>query len=67
MEAKNFTVFIIYERDLLWEHLLSYTWGLTDKRIKIPIKNARERQAYHEALDYQTKEFIVQELKKWKY
>ena len=59
MEAKNFTVFIIYERDLLWEHLLSYTWGRTDKRIKIPIKNERKRQTYYGAYYYQTKEFIV--------
>ena len=41
--------------------------SITDKRIEIPIKNERERQAYYGALDYQTKEFIVQELKKWKY
>ena len=67
IEAKNFTVFIIYERDLLWEHLLSYTWGITDKRIKIPIKNERKRQTYYGALDDQTKEFILQELKKLKY
>ena len=45
----------------------SCTWGLTDKRIKIPIKNERERQTYYGAYYYQTKEFIVQELKKWKY
>ena len=67
IEAKNFTVFIIYERDLLWEHLLSYTWGITDKRIKIPIKNERKRQTYYGALDDQTKGFILQELKKLKY
>ena len=49
-----------------WFHVHSYTWGLIDKRIEIPIKNERERQTYYGALDYQTKEFIVQELKKWK-
>ena len=43
--------------------LLSYTWGRTDKRMKIPIKNERERQTYYGALDDQTKEFIVQEYK----
>ena len=41
--------------------------GRTDKRIKIPIKNEFEIQTYYGSLDYQTKEFIVQELKKWKY
>ena len=49
---------------LLWGDLNGYTWGLTDKRIKIPIKNERERQTYYGAYYYQTKEFIVQELKK---
>ena len=58
IEAKNFTVFIIYERDLLWEHLLSYTWGRTDKRIKISIKNERERQTYYGAYYYQTKDLL---------
>ena len=52
---------------LLWSHLNGYTWGITDKRIKISIKNERERQTYYGAYYYQTKEFIVQELKKWKY
>ena len=47
--------------------LLSYTWGRTDKRMKIPIKNERERQTYSGAYYYQSKEFIVQELKKCKY
>ena len=52
---------------LLWVELLSYTWGRTDKRIEIPLKNERERQTYYGAYYYQTKEFLVQELKKWKY
>ena len=52
---------------LLWSHLNGYTWGITDKRIKIPIKNERKRQTYYGALDDQTKEFILQELKKLKY
>ena len=58
---------MVDECHLLWGYLLSCTWGLTDKRIKIPIKNERERQTYYGAYYYQTKEFIVQELKKWKY
>ena len=47
--------------------LLSYTWGRKDKQIEIPLKNERERQTYYGAYYYQTKEFIVQELKKRKY
>ena len=38
-----------------------------DERIEIAIKHAKERQTYYGALDYQTKEFLVQELEKWKY
>ena len=67
IEAGKLAVFMVDECYLLWGYLLRYTWGTTDKRIKIPIKNEGERQTYYGALDYQTKEFIVQELKKWKY
>ncbi len=63
IEAEKLTVFMIDECHLLWGDLLSYTWGRTDKRIEIPIKNEKERQTYYGALDYQTKEFIVQEYK----
>ena len=58
---------MVDECHLLWGNLNSYTWGITDKRIEISIKNERERQTYYGAYYYQTKEFIVQELKKWKY
>ena len=58
---------IVDECHLSWGDLLSYTWGIKDKRIEIPIKNERERQTYYGGYYYQTKEFIVQELKKWKY
>ena len=61
IEAGKLAVFMIDECHFLWDHLLSYTWGTTDKRIEIPIKNEKERQTYYGALDYQTKEFIVQE------
>ena len=52
---------------MFWGYLLDYSWVRTDKRREIPIKNDWERQTYYGALDYKTKEFIVQELKKWKY
>ena len=60
-------VFMIDECHLLWGDILGYTWGRTDERIEIPIKNQKERQTYYGALDYQTKEFLVPEKKKWKY
>ena len=63
IESENLTVFMIDECHLLWGALYSYTWGRTDKRIEIPIKNEKERQTYYGANYYQTKEFIVQEYK----
>ena len=50
-----------------WGDILGYAWGKTDERIEIAIKHDLERQTYYGALDYQTKEFLVQELEKWKY
>ena len=58
---------MVDECHLLWGDLNGYTWGRTDKRIKIPLKNERERPTYYGADYYQTKEFLVPELKKWKY
>ena len=58
---------MVNECHLLWGDLLSSSWGRTDKRIEISLKNEIERETYYGALDHQTKEFIVQELKKWKY
>ena len=43
IETGNLTVFMIDECHLLCGDLLSYTWGRTDQRIEIPIKNEKER------------------------
>ena len=67
IESEKLAVFMVYECYLLWGYLLSYAWLRTDKQIETPLKNERERQTYYGALDYKTKEFIVQELKKSKY
>jgi DDE superfamily endonuclease len=37
-----------------------YVWGETNARIEVPIKNEKDRQTYFGALNYQTKEFIVE-------
>jgi putative transposase len=55
IEAEKLTVFMIHECHLLWEDILGYAWGKTDERIEIAIKNAKKRQTYYGALDYQTK------------
>ena len=51
-------MFLVDEYHLLWGNLNSYTWGITDKRIKISIKNERERQTYYGAYYYQTDESL---------
>lgn len=61
IESGELVVFMIDECHLLWGDILGYVWGRTDMRIEIPIKNEKSRQTYYGALDYQTKEFIVQE------
>lgn len=53
-------VMFLDECHLLWGDILGYVWGRTDRRIEIPIKNEKERQTYYGALDYQTKEFMIQ-------
>lgn len=59
IEDGSLTVFIIDECHLLWGDMIGYAWGRTNIRIKIPIKNEKERQTYYGALDYKTKEFIL--------
>ena len=61
IETEKLTVFMIDECHLLWGDILGYAWGKTDERIEIAIKNEKERQTYYGALDYKTKEFLVQE------
>ena len=60
IEAEKLAVFMVEDCHLLWSHLNGYTWGRTDKRIKISIKNERERQTYYGVYYCQTKEFLVQ-------
>lgn len=61
IESGELVVLMIDECHLLWGDILGYVWGRTDQRIEIPIKNEKSRQTYYGALDYLTKEFIVQE------
>lgn len=61
IEAGQLVVFFVDECHLLGNDICGYVWGKTNIRIEIPIKNIKDRQTYFGALDYQTKEFIVQE------
>jgi transposase len=45
---------------LLGGDVCGYVWGETNARIEVPIKNKKGRQTYFGALNYQTKEFIIE-------
>jgi transposase len=53
-------VVFIDECHLLGGDVCGYVWGETNTRIEIPIKNEKDRQTYFGALNYQTKEFIIE-------
>lgn len=61
IKAGELVVFFVDECHLLGNDVCGYVWGKRNIRIKIPIKNIKDRQTYFGALDYQTKEFIVRE------
>lgn len=61
IEAGRLVVYMIDECHLLWGDVCGYVWGKKNKRIEVPMTNQRERQTYFGALNYQTKEFFVQE------
>lgn len=60
IEAGELVVFILDECHLLWGDLCGYVWGLTEQRVIVPIVNQRQRQTYFGALNYCSKEFLVQ-------
>ncbi len=61
IETGQLIVFFVDECHLLAGDTCGYVWGRTDVRIKIPLKNLKDRQTYYGALNYHTKEFILRE------
>jgi putative transposase len=61
IEAGKLVVYMIDECHLLWGDVCGYVWGKTKIRVEVPMTNQRERQTYFGALNYQTKQFFVQE------
>jgi transposase len=61
IEAGRLVVYMIDECHLLWGDICGYVWGKTQIRVEVPMTNQRERQTYFGALNYQTKQFFVQE------
>ena len=61
IEAGRLVVYMIEECHLLWGDVCGYVWGKTKIRVEVPMTNQKERQTYLGALNYQTKQFFVQE------
>lgn len=61
IEAGRLVVYMIDECHLLWGDVCGYVWGKTKIRVEVPMTNQKERQTYFGALNYQTKQFFVQE------
>lgn len=49
------------ECHLLWGDVSGYGWTRRNQRVDIAVKSTRERQTYYGALDYLTKQFVLQE------
>jgi putative transposase len=60
IELGEMVVIFIDECHLLSGDVCGYVWGETNARTEVPIKNEKDRQTYFGALNYQTKEFIIE-------
>ena len=60
IESGKMAVLFLDECHLLNGDICGYVWGQTNVKIEVPIKNEKNRQTYFGALNYQTKEFIIE-------
>jgi len=61
IEKKELVVYLIDECHLLWGDVCGYGWGATKERLEVPMSNERDRATYYGALNYQTKQLVLQE------
>ncbi|WP_430688095.1 IS630 family transposase [Leptolyngbya sp. AN03gr2] len=54
-------VLFLDECHLVWGDVSGYAWSRRNQRVDVPIASTRERQTYYGALDYLTKQVVVQE------
>lgn len=54
-------ILFLDECHLLWGDLSGYGWSRRQQRVDVAIKSTKQRQTYYGALDYLTKQFVVQE------
>jgi transposase len=60
IELGEMVAIFIDECHLRSGDVCGYVWGETNARTEVPIKNEKDRQTYFGALNYQTKEFIIE-------
>jgi transposase len=60
IESGELVVFMLDECHLLWGDVCGYVWGKKDERVVVPMLSQRQRQTYFGALNYRSKEFVVQ-------
>jgi transposase len=60
IESGKMAVLFLDECHLLNGDICGYVWGQTNVKIEVPMTNEKNRQTYFGALNYQTKEFIIE-------
>lgn len=63
IKAEEVVIYTIDEVHLLEGDLISHLWGKTDKRLKLPLLNPKNRQTYYGALNLINPELITGEYK----
>lgn len=53
-------VLLLDECHLLWGDLSGYVWGKTDQAIEVSVGNERQKQTYYGAMDYLSRDVLVQ-------
>ncbi|WP_250126621.1 transposase [Chroococcidiopsis sp. CCMEE 29] len=49
------------ECHLLWGDICGYGWTRRNQRVEVEVSSTKQRQTYYGALDYLSKQFVVQE------
>jgi transposase len=64
IHSEDIVLYALDEMHLLEGDLISHLWGDTEKRLKIPINNEKNRQTYYGALNLFKPELIIEEYDK---
>lgn len=53
-------VVFLDECHLLWGDVCGYVWGPRNQRVEVPVRSEKQRQTYFGALDYLSKQMLVE-------